>query len=608
MTLEIAAVLVVTGMALALFISERFPVDVTALLLMLTLMGLHLLGTVPGINSLGLDFAAAFPSVQEGLSGLSNPATVTVLAMFVLSAGVQRTGVIDLLGRRMVGWVGQRVWQQLIVIAIIVAPVSAFINNTAAVAMLLPLIVDVARRTDTAASKLLIPLSFFAMMGGTITLIGTSTNVLAASLLVDLGGPRLSMFDFSLVGLMVFATGLVYFLLVGQFLLPNRKAASSDEGGEKFLIEIRIPNSSPLVGQTLNDSGFLAGYGLDLRRLIRGNRVVGQDPLSEPLERKDVLLVDATQQSVVRLAKEPRVRLVIKAPRTLRRQLLKEGVAARVVLNSPLTVSGRHASEMDFSETHGAALVGVQASVGDARRLGNMVLKTGHVALLWVPSSDLGRVGRRGDVLLLDHVEDEFDRSKTTLALSIVAAVIAAAALTPVPVVYAALLGAAAMILTGCLTSEQAYGHVSWNIVFLLAGVIPLGIAITKSGTADWLAGLLAGVSGHMTPFLFLVLLYAVTTILTEIVSNNAAVAILVPVAVAVGKLAELSPMPLVLAVMFAASTSFLSPIGYQTNTMIYGVGVYRFGDFFKVGAPLNLILAFVTCWAIQAIFPISAA
>lgn len=602
MTPEIMIVLAVAAGALALFVSEALPIDVTALLIMVTLMALHLLGTLPAVQALGLDLAGAFPTIEEGLSGLSNPATITVLAMFILSSGIQRTGLVDRLGRRLFSAVGSSELRQLGAITAIVGPISGIINNTAAVAILLPVVFDLGSRTRTAVSKLLIPLSYAAMLGGTLTLIGTSTNLLGASILRDLGGPEIGMFTFTLVGAGVFLTGAAYLFLVGRLLIPDR-SAPRETSEPLFLVEIRIPEDSPLAGTTLADKRFEEALDAEVRSLVRAGRRLDQ-PTEAPLEADDIVLLAAPEAAVMGLLGDDRVR-VVQQDRLFAEPPEEELAVARVALTSRLLFHRKHIAEVPFATRFGASLIGVHEAAGSARRLRNLVLRGGQLALLAGPPRAVERLASRRELIFLGAVEDAFRRDLTPLAIAIVAAVVAMAAFTPVPIVLAAIAGVVAMLIFRVLEPEDAYRSVAWDVIFLLAGVIPLGIAMTKSGAAAYLADGLADLAAGLPPYWIVFSIYLVTTLLTEIVSNNASVAILVPVAVGVASLSGLDPLPLALAVMFAASTSFMTPVGYQTNTMVYGTGIYRFSDFFRVGAPLNLLLAFVTSGLIAWQFPL---
>ncbi|MEE4303367.1 MAG: SLC13 family permease [Wenzhouxiangella sp.] len=600
MTVEIGLVLVIIGIALYLFASEKFPLDVTAFMILITVTAIPLLFHSQWLVDRGVDLKSAFPTVSEGLSGLSSTATVTVLAMFILSAGIQRSGLIHKLGKLLAPWMDGPEWRQLAIIALLVGPVSGLINNTAAVAVAIPLILDMARSSGSQASRMLLPLSFFAMMGGTLTLIGTSTNLLASTLLADSPefGREIGMFEFTGVGAIVLATGLAYFLLFGRWLMPERdRIKLQDEEAEHFILEVSVKPRGGLVGKSVSEAGLAERSGVEVLRLVRGDDSRVKRAETTRLKVDDVLHLRATRRQIADLIKSDDLEVLSEfgPPRRVR----SDGHLARLLLRNDRIFKGNTGKRVDFWQRYQARLVGLEVDRVRARRLADEPLGVGEIVLVQLSATSLEKLRRHPDVVVLDSFEDDFDRRRMWAAGLIVAGVVAGATLTPLPIVITALMGVVAMVFCGCLTREDLYSGVAWNVIFLLAGVIPLGIAMTKSGAADWMGGLLVATAGDWHPLLILMALYLITTLLTEMVSNNASVVILVPVAISIANLLDMAIFPFVLVVMFAASTSFLSPVGYQTNTMIYGTGLYRFTDFAKVGAPLNVLLMLVTCTAI---------
>lgn len=605
MTVEIGLVLLIIGIALYLFATEKFPLDVTAFLILITVTAIPLLFHSQWLLERGVDLESAFPTVGEGLSGLSSTATVTVLAMFILSAGIQRSGLVHKLGKLLAPWMDGPEWRQLVIIAMLVGPVSGLINNTAAVAVAIPLILDMARSSGSHASRMLLPLSFFAMMGGTLTLIGTSTNLLASTLLADSPefGREIGMFEFTAVGAIVLVTGLAYFLLLGRWLMPKSdRVKLQDEDAERFIFEVSVKERGGLVGKSVSEAGFSEHSGTEVIRLVRGEDSRVKRAATTRLKLGDILHLRGTRRQIADLIKSDDVEVLseIGIPRRVR----SDGYLARLLLRNDRVFKGNTAKRVDFWQRYQARLVGLEVEQVRSRRLADEPLGIGEIVLVQLSSTALEKLRRHPDVVVLDSFEDEFDRRRMWSAGLIVAGVVLAATLTPLPIVITALMGVVAMVFCGCLTREDLYSGVAWNVIFLLAGVIPLGIAMTKSGAADWMGGLLVATAGSWHPLLILMGLYLITTLLTEMVSNNASVVILVPVAISIANLLDMALFPFVLVVMFAASTSFLSPVGYQTNTMIYGTGLYRFTDFAKVGAPLNLLLMVVTSTAIYQIWP----
>lgn len=607
MTVEIALVFIVIGGALYLFASEKLPHDITALLILVTVMGIPIVFHSRWLLERGVDLEAAFPTVSEGLSGFSSTATVTVLCMFILSAGVQRSGLIHLLGKRLFPLVGNSELRQILIIALVIGPVSGIINNTAAVAMTMPLVVDMARRNKRPASRILLPLSFFGMLGGTLTLIGTSTNILASAILADTQSfaRPLGMFEFTHLGLLVLGTGLLYFLTIGRWLMPKEDAAPlSDEGEEKFIVELRVEEDSELVGQSLEDSEFTVQTGVKVVKLVRGSKSHIKRAEKIKIEPEDILIVQATVRQVMDFIKSEMVEVLseVNKPRRVR----EDGWVVPALLRSKTTFGNRPARSVDFWERYQARFIGLETPELSGQRLADEQLSVGEIALFEISTTALQRLRRHADVIVMGEFEDEYDHRNMWIAGGIITAVVTVAAFTPVPIVMTAIAGVVAMVASGCMSKEDTYSGVSWDVIFLLAGIIPLGIAMTKSGGAAWLGGLLAVHATDWHPIFVLMALYAMTTLMTELVSNNASVVILVPVAMSLADLLGLAPLALVLAVMFAASTSFLTPVGYQTNTMIYGTGLYRFTDFAKVGAPLNALLMVVTSLGLWWFWPLT--
>ncbi|MEM1082298.1 MAG: SLC13 family permease, partial [Pseudomonadota bacterium] len=578
MTVEIAIVFIVIAGALYLFASEKLPLDITAILILITLMVIPLLGHSEWLLERGIDLPAAFPSVSEGLSGLSSPATVTVLCMFILSSGIQRSGLIHVLGKQLFPLVGHSEVRMMLIIALLVGLLSGFINNTAAVAVAIPLVLDMCRRLKLRASRLLIPVSFFGMLGGTLTLIGTSTNILASAILEDRPefGRQIGMFEFTHLGLIVLGVGLVYFMTIGRFLLPQKdRIRLQHDDDSQFIVELQVPEGSALIDQSLEQANFADKAHVEVLKLTREHSAHIKRAQTLSVRAGDILQVRAGIRQVMDLIKGQQVAVLSDMHQT--REARSDGQLVRALLRDRQRFSGRKAADVEFWNRYQARLIGLETPQLTGSRLSDEQLHVGEIALLQLSNTALGRLRRHPDLILLEEHQDEFDRKRMIQAGGIVAAVVLGAALTPLPIVITALIGIVAMALTGCIGKEDLYSGVSWDVIFLLAGVIPLGIAMTKSGGAEWLGSLLALFASGWHPILVLMALYAVTTLLTEMVSNNASVVILVPVAIALGDTLGIDILPLVLAVMFAASTSFLSPIGYQTNTMIYGTGLYRF-------------------------------
>lgn len=577
--------------ALYLFTTEKFPVDMTAMLIMIVLIVSNLV------------------TPEQGVSGFSNTATITVLCMFILSAGVEKTGIIQKIGNLIFGLVGDSEVLQLLMISIIIIPLSGFINNTAAVAIFLPMILSLSRKSKTPATKLLIPLSFISMLGGTLTLLGTSTNILASSILEENHLEGFSMFEFTTIGAIISVVGVLYFLLIGRFLLPSRKNYEKKEErlASMFLAELQIQKKSKFIGRTLKEIKFTETFDVQVLKIIRGKKSFVINMNNQDLEDEDIIVLHGDEQRIIELDKRENEKLLLNFDSTLRRITTGASIIVKVLVKGTHRLQNKTFEQIGFRSRYAASVIGMhrEDSEINTQRIADMKLKSGEVFLVKVAQSKLSTLEQSSDLMLLEEIEHEYDPRKMGIAVLIMVSVVLLAAFNLLPIMVSALVGVFFMFITKCLRANEIYRSVAWDVIFLLAGVIPLGIAIQESGAAAWVATSISGMSSFLSPLIILGLFYLVTTILTQVLSNNAAVVLLMPIAISVAENVEgLEIKSLALALMFAASTCFLSPVGYQTNTMVYGAGNYKFTDFLKVGAPLNLILLFITTFLIYYLFP----
>jgi len=557
---DMIAVFAVLLGAVVLFVSEKLPVDLVALLVLATLL---LTGLV---------------SPEEGISGFANPATVTVAAMFVLTAGLQKTGATAAVGRLLVRLARTPTIALLAVMAV-AALASAFVNNTAAVAVFIPLVLAVAARRKTPASRLLIPLSYAAQFGGVCTLIGTSTNLLVSSISERAGHGAFSMFEFGRLGIALTIAGMLYFLLFSRWLLPDRAAASLPEVyhlGE-YITELRVGEGSKYVGRSIRDSRLGEEHDVTVLRLLHGERKIWA-PLDQPLAAGDVLLVRGripelmALKGTAGLELDPEFQL---GRETLESDELKL-VQALVAPRSRLI--GRTLKELDFrSRYHALVLAILRRGQHLEQKLNAVRLQLGDALLLQARPQEIERLRADESFIVLDEVEGAAPRRhRAPLAIGILAAVVGVAALGLLPILVTAIAGVAALVLTRCLTLDEAYAAIDWKVIFLLAGVLPLGIAMERSGAARLIADGALGWAGELGPVALVAVFYLLTAVLTELMST----------AVQQG----IDPRPLLMAVTFAASTSFSTPVGYQTNAMVYNPGGYRYADFLRAGVPLNVV------------------
>lgn len=582
--------LVLGALSVGLFIAELIPPAMVSLLVMGTLM---LTGVL---------------SPEAGLSGLSNEATVTVGAMFVLSAGLDNTGalrgVATYLGRILskhyrLGWLGLLVATGL---------GSAFINNTAVVAMLIPILISCARDADVSPSKLLMPVSFVSMFGGMCTLLGTSTNLIVSSVAHDHGLAPLSMFELAPLGVPCFVAGVAYLALTAKW-MPKRRSSDEEltEGFSMgaFLSVVRVLEGSKVIGKRLQESMFRRGLDLDVLAVIRdGEGLTHLDDVR--LQAGDVLRVRGRRRHIE--AVHRREGIVLDLARVDDAALdTKDAMLIEAVVTPRSKLAGRTLDDIALFERLGAVCLAVrQRGELHHRRLVNMKLAAGDVLLLALNRSRRQQLDEAGELMVISHQPLETPRTdRIVAALVILFGVVLSAALDWLPIAISAPVGAMAMVLTGCIELDEAYQRVDWDVIFLLGGMLALGVAFQQTGAGRLLAGYLVDSAGALGAHGVIAALYIVTLLLTSTMSNNATAALLTPIAISVAANMDVDPRPLIVTVAIAASASFLTPIGYQTNTMVYGAGHYRFGDFVRIGGPLSLLFWGLATLLVPAIWPL---
>jgi di/tricarboxylate transporter len=609
-----AGILVVFGLvalALVLFITEAIRIDVTAILLMVLVIAL---GPWTGVDP------------EAGLSGFSSQATIAVLAMFILSEGVRRTGVLQRLGRFISKVTGGHPRRQLAALVGLAGGTAGIINNTPVVAMMIPMSVNISNRSNVSPSKYLIPISFAAMMGGMLTVIGTSTNLLASDVSARLLDHPFSMFEFTLLGLLVLGTGVAYLLTVGWWLTPARIKPREDpietfEMGS-YLTELHVQPGSSLAGMSVEKVRELLDLDLEILRIRREGRAVTTPMAERRIRENDVLIVRTDPDTVHELLELPGVALAGGGP-VERQELgveddpLLEGefperagsddevkleeepsrklIELVVLSDTPLV--GETLRSLSFSQTYQAWVLAIRRGSGILHsKLNRTRLRGGDTLLVQAGPEAIERLSSDRSFIVSRVLADPaFRRSKAPLALGIIVGVVVVAATGVTSIAVSALAGVVIMVLTGCLRPNELYTAVDWNVIFLLAGLIPLGIALERSGGAAYLAYALVDVVRNWPPLLVVFAFYVFTALVTEVISNNASVVLMIPLAVGAATGLDANPFAFVMAVTFAASTPMLTPVGYQTNLMVYGPGGYRFTDFFRVGAPLQAVLAIVT-------------
>jgi di/tricarboxylate transporter len=581
-TVEIGLVLSIAAAAILLFVTEKLRIDVVALLV---LSSLAILGLV---------------NPAEALSGFSSQATITVAAMFILAAGLQNSGALSGMGRLL----GRANSPFVFLLALfgILAVVAPFVNNTAVVAVFMPLVMTAAASIGMSASKALIPLSYVSQMAGVCTLVGTSTNLLVNAMARDLGHPGFSMFEFTPLGAICFVAGCIYLLTLGRWLLPDTRATELVEHYElgKYITELRVMHNSSLIGTSVGEAKLGEKFGVYVLELLRGEEKVWS-PRSQILKEGDVLLARGDWSKLDELKKK--AGLEIDPEFKLKARILEEGtqqILTEVMIAPRSRLIGSTLATLDRRWQHSATVLAVHRRGEVLRKqLKDVHLNVGDVLLMLTPESEMQGLRTDTNVIVLSQRDAEKPMGwRAPFALATMVLVIGISAIGWAPIAITALVGAVAMTLSGCLEADEVYDAVDWRIIILLAGLLPLGIAMSQSGAAEFIVANTLGMVSSFGPLVVLAVLYLMALLLTEFMSNAAAAVILTPIGMSTAHLLGVSATPFLIAVTFAASTSFATPVGYQTNTMVYNAGGYRFVDFIKVGLPLNLIF-----WVLGVIF-----
>ena len=564
-----------------------------------------------GLLSVSLLMIGGVLTPLQALSGFGSPALITLMGLFAVSAALFRSGALDRLReliaserirspRRMVGLLG-----------LVVAPISGVVPNTPIVASLLPVLESWCQKRGIAPSRVLLPLSFATLLGGTLTLLGSSVNLLASDISQQLGFGSLDLFSFSAIGVPVWLAGASYMLLAPRALLPDRKTTddqlSSNQSLTGYFTEVTIPSSSSLIGQTLRHSRLQRRFDVDVLELQRGGERILPPLADRCIEAEDRLLLRVTRTDLLRLQQDHTIQLASASEASSDQlavvnteQAAGEGVVGQktveVLLPAGSTLAGASLRELRFRQRHNATVLALRRGQQTVQeRLGQAVLREGDVLLLQAPLDAIRGLQASNDLLVLDQLENDLPTvRRKPQAVTITALMLLVPTLTDVPLVAAVLLAVVLLVLTGCLRTGEVQRSIRLDVILLLGSLSSFSVALQTSGLADAMASAMERTLLNCPPYWGLLVIFLATNLITSVMSNAASVALLIPVATQLAPSLSVPPQALLLTVLFGASQSFLTPMGYQTNLMVFGPGRYRFFDVARYGAGLTVLMTFL--------------
>ena len=590
-------------MNLISFFSNNLDALITVLVLFLSLI-LFIRNTIApeltGLLCVGIFIVTGVLTPEKALSGFGSPSLITLMGLFAVSSALFKSGALDRV-RELISSENIKTPRELILlITFLIAPISGIVPNTPVVASLLPLIEGWCERRNISPSKVLLPLSFATLLGGTLTLLGSSVNLLVSDISQQLGYGSLELFSLTSIGIPVWLIGTTYMILVSDVLLPDRgrnKDFIKNDNMNIYFTEVTIPSSSELVGQSVRNSRLQRRFDVDVLELQRNGKVILPPLADRKFEPEDRLIVRVTRSDLLRLQQEHTILLAENKRSIDGTNLLstEEGTKTfEALLPSGSTLAGASLRELRFRQRHNATVLALRRGQQTVQeRLGQAVLRAGDVLLLQAPLDSIRGLQASNDLLILDQFEDDLPfLIKKPIAIAIAIGMVLLPSLTNIPLVGSVLFALIAMVAFGCLRPAEIQRSIRLDIILLLGSLSSFSVAMQVTGLADLIAINLDFVLSGMPLYFALIVIFVATVILTQFISNAASVALILPVAIQFSSVLGISPNALIMLVLFGASQSFLTPMGYQTNLMVYGPGRYRFFDIAKYGAGLTLIMS----------------
>lgn len=589
---QAAVVLLTLLVVFVSFVREKFPADVVAM------------------TAVAFLLASGILSTNDALGVFSNNAPITIGCLFVLTTALERTGTIQMMGRSVGRLANISPLLSFCILMIGVTGMSAFINNTPVVVVLTPVVIALAKSVNIPASKFLMPLSFAAIFGGTTTMIGTSTNILVDGVSQKLGLAPFHMFEITIFGLIMAGAGILYMATIGWRLLPVRETVTSllsSQKQTKFFTEVLVPHGSHLIGKTLAQAHLTNKTDVRVLDVIRSDESLRRELANIRLKAGDRLVIRTPVREVMNLRKKGQVQF-IDDPEDLEPVADKQTITVEGAIGPNSGFIGRKIRSLELRRRFGVYVLAVHRHGENlAENFEDIDLRFGDNLLVEGPSTGLKRLMDEQNIVNISEPQEQpYRRDKAPIAIGAVLLVIILSAFDVMPIVTVSLIAAPMVILFGCLNSEDAYKSIEWRIIILILAMLAIGAAMEKTGAASIVVDAILDIFPWHNPIATLAMIYILTSILTEMISNNAVAVLMTPIAVGIAHQLGLDPRPFVVAVMFAASASFATPIGYQTNTFVYGAGGYKFMDFVKVGLPLNCLNSIVAVFVIPMIWPLT--